>query len=214
MHHQLVVKMRRGRAKQSKSDSSVWIPMTDMLTNTLLILSLFIAVTTLARAMNPKAPSINLEDSAKYRFASGSFALTGDFRAALEKEAMPMIRRTIRCYGSDSVELVGHTDGTPAGGSSNLDMIFSGTFSSASLRQLNAGSNADLGLLRALAVKTEIQSLLGKQGQNISYRALSAGSLIGKDGTIDPALRKDDQSRRRIEIRFFRNSKMPFLPKC
>jgi hypothetical protein len=71
-----------------------------------------------------------------------------------------------------------------------------------------------LGLLRALAVKTEIQSLLGKQGQNISYRALSAGSLIGKDGTIDPALRKDDQSRRRIEIRFFRNSKMPFLPKC
>ncbi len=206
--------MRKSRSKSSKSDASVWIPMTDMLTNTLLILSLFIAISTLARAMNPKAPSINLEDSAKYRFASGSFTLTEDFRIALEKEAMPMIRRTIRCYGSDSIELVGHTDGTPAGGSSNLDSVFSRTFSSASLRQLNAGSNADLGLLRALAVKTEIQSLLGKQGENIAYRALSAGSLIGKNGTIDPAYNKDDRSRRRIEIRFFRNSKIPFLPKC
>jgi len=188
--------------------------MTDMLTNTLLILSLFIAVTTLARAMNPKAPSISLEDSAKYRFASGSFALTEEFRVALEKEAMPIIRHTIRCYGSDAIEPVGHTDGTPAGGNSNLDSVFSRSLSSASLMQLNAGSNADLGLLRALAVKTQIQMFLGEDGEKISYRALSAGSLIGKDGTIHPALNKDDRSRRRIEIRFFRNNKTPFLPKC
>ena len=214
MRRQLVIQMRRSRTYKNNSDSSVWIPMTDLLTNTLLILSLFIAVTTLARAMNPKAPSINLEDSAKYRFASGSFSLTDDFRIALEEEAMPMIRRTIRCYGSDSIELVGHTDGTPAGGVSNLDNVLSRDISSAGLKQLNAGSNADLGLLRALAVKTEIHSLLGKEGERLSYRALSAGSLIGKNGTIDPALSKDDRSRRRIEIRFFRNSKNPFLPKC
>ena len=188
--------------------------MTDMLTSTLLILSLFIAVTTLARAMNPKAPSINLEDSAKYRFASGSFSLTPDFKSALQEEAMPMIRQTIRCYGSDSIELVGHTDGTPAGGMSNLDNLLSSGISPSSLQRLSAGSNADLGLLRALAVKTEIQSLLGKEGLGISYRALSAGSLIGINGAIDPAANKNDGSRRRIEIRFFRNSKTPFLPKC
>ena len=105
--------------------------------------------------MNPKAPNINLEDSAKYRFASGSFALTEEFRIALEEEAMPMIRRTIRCYGSDSIELVGHTDGTPAGGVSNLDNVLSHGISSAGLKRLNAGSNADLGLLRALAVKAK-----------------------------------------------------------
>jgi len=206
--------MRNKRIKQSRSDSSVWIPMTDMLTSTLLILSLFIAVTTLARAMNPKAPSITLEDSAKYRFASGSFSLTADFKSALQEEAMPMIRQTIRCYGSDSIELVGHTDGTPAGGMSNLDNLLSSGISPSSLQRLSAGSNADLGLLRALAVKTEIQSLLGKEGLGISYRALSAGSLIGINGAIDPAANKNDGSRRRIEIRFFRNSKTPFLPKC
>jgi outer membrane protein OmpA-like peptidoglycan-associated protein len=206
--------MRNKRIKQSRSDSSVWIPMTDMLTSTLLILSLFIAVTTLARAMNPKAPSINLEDSAKYRFASGSFSLTADFKSALQEEAMPMIRQTIRCYGSDSIELVGHTDGTPAGGMSNLDNLLSSGISPSSLQRLSAGSNADLGLLRALAVKIEIQSLLGKEGLGISYRALSAGSLIGINGAIDPAANKNDGSRRRIEIRFFRNSKTPFLPKC
>lgn len=206
--------MRNRNDRPNRSDSSVWIPMTDMLTSTLLILSLFIAVSTLARAMNSKAPSINLEDSSKYRFTSGSFALTSDFRNALREEAIPMIRQTIRCYGSDSIELVGHTDGTPAGGMSNLDNVLSAGISPAILKRLNAGSNTDLGLLRALTVKTEIQALLGKQGQIISYRALSAGSLIGINGAIDPAANKDDRSRRRIEIRFFRNSKTPFLPKC
>lgn len=206
--------MRNRRGSANKSDSSVWIPMTDMLTNTLLILSLFIAISTLARAMNTKPPSINLKDSEQYRFTSGSFSLSADFRSALRDEAVPMIRQTIRCYGSDSIELVGHTDGTPAGGSSNLDRGLARGMSSSTLNQLNAGSNVDLGLLRALAVKNEIQSLLGKEGNGISYRALSAGNLIGLDGSINPARDKDDKSRRRIEIRFFRNSKLPFLPKC
>lgn len=188
--------------------------MTDMLTNTLLILCLFIAVTTLARAMNAKPPSINLEDSNKYRFASGSFVLTRDFRSALKDEALPQIKQTIRCYGSDSIELVGHTDGTPAGGSSNLDRLLEESTTQAGLKRLTAGSNTDLGLLRALAVKNEIETLLGKEGEGISYRALSGGSLIGKSGSIDPAINKSDKSRRRIEIRFFRNSKLPFLPKC
>lgn len=188
--------------------------MTDMLTNTLLILSLFIAVSTLARAMNPKAPSINLEDSAKFRFASGSFSLTANFKNALREEALPVIKQTIRCYGSDSIELVGHTDGIPAGGSSNLDFALAQGIGNKTLKGLNAGSNVDLGLLRALSVKNEIQALLGDEGKSIAYRALSAGSLIGTDGLINPASNKDDQVRRRIEIRFFRNSKLPFLPKC
>lgn len=207
--------MRYNRSRPNKSDTSVWIPMTDMLTNTLLILCLFIAVTTLARAMNAKPPSINLEDSNKYRFPSGSFVLTGDFRSALKDEAVPQIKRTIRCYGSDSIELVGHTDGTPAGGSSNLDRLLGErTTQQGGLKRLTAGSNTDLGLLRALAVKNEIETLLGRAGEGISYRALSGGSLIGKSGSIDPATNKSDKSRRRIEIRFFRNSKLPFLPKC
>jgi hypothetical protein len=188
--------------------------MTDMLTNTLLIFSLFIAVTTLARAMNPKAPSINLDDSSSYRFASGSFVLTETFRQALRRDAVPVIKRTLRCYGSDSIEFVGHTDGTPAGGLSNLDSIFPGGVRPSSLVRASAGSNADLGLLRALAVKHEIQSMLGDDIPGLSYRVLSGGGLIGLNGSIQPAGNADDKSRRRIEIRFFRNSKAPFLPKC
>jgi outer membrane protein OmpA-like peptidoglycan-associated protein len=188
--------------------------MTDMLTNTLLILSLFIAVTTLARAMNPKAPSINLDDSSSYRFASGSYLLTNAFRKALKTDAVPMIKKTLRCYGSDSIELVGHTDGTPAGGSSNIDSLLSRRISDGEFKKLSAGSNADLGLLRALAVKNEIKSLLGQDGVLLSYRVLSGGSLIGSNGSVEPAKNIDDKSRRRIEIRFFRNSKAPFLPKC
>lgn len=188
--------------------------MTDMLTNTLLILCLFIAVSTLARAMNPKAPSINLDDSASYRFPSGSFLLTKSFRNALKSDAVPAIKKTLRCYGSDSIELVGHTDGTPAGGTSNLDTLLPKGIQSSMLKRLNAGSNADLGLLRALAVKNEIQNLLGNEVPGLSYRVLSGGSLIGLNGSIQPATTIDEKARRRIEIRFFRNSKAPFLPKC
>lgn len=206
--------MRYHRPRRVNTDSSVWIPMTDMLTNTLLILSLFIAVSTLARAMNPKAPSINLDDSSSYRFASGSYLLTDTFRKALKTDAVPMIKKTLKCYGSDSIELVGHTDGTPAGGTSNIDGLLAKGLNGRYLKRLSAGSNADLGLLRALAVKNEIQSLLGKEGARLSYRVLSGGSLIGSNGSIDPAKNADDRSRRRIEIRFFRNSKNPFLPRC
>jgi hypothetical protein len=91
---------RKERA-QNSSDSSVWIPMTDMLTNTLIIFSLFIAVSTLTRAMNPKPPSINLNDSSNYRFSLGSFTLSSRFKKTLRREAIPMIKNTINCYGSD-----------------------------------------------------------------------------------------------------------------
>jgi outer membrane protein OmpA-like peptidoglycan-associated protein len=204
---------RKERA-QNSSDSSVWIPMTDMLTNTLIIFSLFIAVSTLTRAMNPKPPSINLNDSSNYRFSLGSFTLSSRFKKTLRREAIPMIKNTINCYGSDTIELVGHTDGTPAGGVSNLDAIMPSGADSKSFQSMRPGSNADLGLLRALAVKNEIQSQLAGSSHRIAYRALSGGSLIGLQGSISPSHNKDDKARRRIEIRFFRNSKAPFLPRC
>lgn len=206
--------MRNKRPNRETYDSSVWIPMSDMLTNTLLILCLFIAVSTLARAMNPKAPSINLDDSSSYRFASGSFILTNQFRQALRNDALPIIRKTLRCYGSDSIELVGHTDGTPAGDEGNLDQVLPNGLNKNTLGKLSAGSNVDLGLLRALAVKNELEAMLSDQNGELSYRVLSGGSLIGPNGNIQPAKNTSDVSRRRIEIRFYRNSKVPFLPRC
>jgi len=202
------------RPSSQNRDTSVWIPMTDLLTNTLLVFSLFIAVTTLVRAMNSKPPVINLGDSQNYRFSTGSYTLTEGFKQSLRKHALPLIERTVRCYGIDTIELIGHTDGTPAGGTSNLDRSLSSAKGVKSLSGYTAGSNADLGLLRALAVKNELESLLSNQQDRVSYRVLSGASLIGKNGTLSPARNANDLSRRRIEIRFFRINESPFLPKC
>ncbi|MCT0199064.1 hypothetical protein KQ313_05160 [Synechococcus sp. CS-1325] len=188
--------------------------MTDLLTNTLLVFSLFIAVTTLVRAMNSKPPVINLGDSQNYRFSTGSYTLTEGFKQSLHKYALPLIERTVRCYGIDTIELIGHTDGTPAGGSSNLDRKLSTIKEVKTLSGYAAGSNADLGLLRALAVKSELESLLSNPNNHVSYRVLSGASLIGKNGALSPARNENDLSRRRIEVRFFRMNDAPFLPKC
>ncbi len=188
--------------------------MTDLLTNTLLVFSLFIAVTTLVRAMNSKPPVINLGDSQNYRFSTGSYTLTEGFKQSLRKHALPLIERTVQCYGIDTIELIGHTDGTPAGGTSNLDRSLSSAKGVKTLIGYTAGSNADLGLLRDLSVKNELESLLSNQKDRVSYRVLSGANLIGKDGTLSPARNANDLSRRRIEIRIFRMNEAPFLPKC
>ena len=68
------------------------------------------------------------------------------------------------------------------------------------INTLNPGSNADLGLMRALAVIQEIQKT--KRLKNIKFRAYSAGQLYLFSGNLAPINRKPDETRRRIEIRF------------
>lgn len=207
--------MRRSSLRKTSGEHTTWMPMTDMLASTLMILCLFLAVSTILRAMNAKPPVIKLADTDAYRFDTGSFLLSTTFKETLRENAVPLISRTIHCYGIDTVEIIGHTDGRPGGMVGNLDYSL-GSFSSGSdIQEMVPGSNIDLGLLRAISVKAELEFSLSRRiTQDVGFRVLSAGSTIGPDGSFLPAKNRDEGSRRRIEIRFLRMSQSPFIPLC
>lgn len=207
--------MKKKKNSSSTNEHNTWMPLTDMLSSTLMITFLFIAVTTLIRAMNAKPPVINLPDTDEYRFNTGSFNINQIFSRALNEKAIPEIESTIFCYGIDTIEIVGHTDGRPNTGRGNLDQTIEAAFRNSETKKVITGSNLDLGFMRAMAVKTEIEKTLIKKGiKQVSFRILSAGSTINEAGEFMPATNTDQRSRRRIEIRFLRRSKTPFIPQC
>jgi outer membrane protein OmpA-like peptidoglycan-associated protein len=196
--------MPRSRRKSNEGDTNYWIGYTDLLSNSLLVLLLTIAVAALARANNEKPPLLRLTEKESFRFGTGSYALTPQFRAALD-DRLPWIQEQIKKYRIDSVEVIGHTDGQPSPGSSNLDLLLPKAGSSSNLSGYQSGSNTDLGLLRALAVSNYLKTKLSKSGiQDVTVRPYSAGSLIAIDGAFSPADIKDRADRRRIELRFTR----------
>ena len=75
--------MKKREHSLNRNEHSTWMPMTDMLASTLIITFLLLAVTALIRVMNAKAPIVTLEDTSAYRFETGSFVLSGDFKHAL-----------------------------------------------------------------------------------------------------------------------------------
>jgi len=189
-----------------------WLAYTDLLSSTLMIVTLALVVSALAKFVNQKPPIIRLSDEANFRFATGSYSLSPKFRDQLTNEKLPEIERTIRCYGIDTVELIGHTDFAPNSGSSNLDS-FQGDKNLILSGKALGGSNADLGLLRALSVERFLESRLRSSFPKIEYYSYSASSYV------DPALEtsasaSNPQSKRRIEIRFTRSDKTSVIPRC
>jgi len=207
--------MRKRERVSRQHEHVTWMPMTDMLASTLMITFLFIAVSTIIRAMNAKPPVITLEDTSEYRFATGSFLLTKDFKETLLIKVIPKISRTIRCYGIDTIEIIGHTDGRPGVISGNLDYTIEKAARTNNMNAVKPGSNVDLGFLRAMAVRRQIQSGIKSQFlNNVEFRILSAGSTLSPDGKFSPGKNIDEKSRRRIEIKFLRVNKSPFIPRC
>lgn len=196
--------MPRSRRTSNEADTNYWIGYTDLLSNSLLVLLLTIAIAALARANNEKPPLLRLTEKESFRFGTGSYALTPQFKAALD-DRLPWIQEQIKKYRIDSVEVIGHTDGQPSPGSSNLDLLLPKAGSSSNLSGYQSGSNTDLGLLRALAVSNYLKTKLSKSSiQDVTVRPYSAGSLIAIDGAFSPADIKDRADRRRIELRFTR----------
>jgi outer membrane protein OmpA-like peptidoglycan-associated protein len=196
--------MPRSRRRSREGDTNYWIGYTDLLSNSLLVLLLTIAVAALARANNEKPPLLRLTEKESFRFGTGSYALNPQFKAALDRR-LPWIQEQIKKYRIDSVEVIGHTDGQPSPGSSNLDLLLPKAASSSNLSGYQSGSNTDLGLLRALAVSNYLKAKLAASGiQDVTVRPYSAGSLIANDGAYAPADTKDRADRRRIELRFTR----------
>ncbi len=196
--------MARSSRRSRASDTNYWIGYTDLLSNSLLILLLTVAISALARASNEKPPLLRLTEQESFRFTTGSYALSPEFRRALDQR-VPEIRQTLSKYRIDSVEVIGHTDGQPSPGRSNLDLLMPKAGRSPALSGYLAGSNTDLGLLRALAVANYLRVRLDPDGMNgLVFRPYSAGSLIGADGRYAPADARDRADRRRIELRFTR----------
>ena len=195
----------------SSEDLNVWPVFTDLLANAFLILTTFLVIILLLPLLKGDdkikkqgpPPIITLSESDAFRFASGSAVLSPTFQSNLQKTLIPEIEKRINEYDIDIVELIGHTDGQPnSTGGGNLD--FSINRSPAS--QLRPGSNADLGLMRALAVVQYLQQVQQKEGKfpGLQFRAYSAGPLLLPNGQPAPATNTNQPERRRIEVRFTR----------
>ncbi|MTJ12543.1 flagellar motor protein [Anabaena sp. UHCC 0187] len=153
-------------------------------------------------------PIIVIKDQGDYRFASGSAEIPAKMSIYILNQIVPEIEKRTKQYGINVVEIIGHTDGQANGKViSNLDVNLENVASgNLKVGKLQAGSNADLGLMRALSVVTVLGEIQKKQGKlsGLSFRAYSAAQLILPNGQFAGIARKEDVTRRRIEIRFTR----------
>lgn len=169
--------------------------------------------------VHDKPPNIDLTDRANFKFESGSAAFTpaflDAFNASPDLERLPEI---VRDYKVNVIEVIGHTDADwnlAHGAVSNLDEHLGSALTAAPgdiapLKRIEFGSNADLGLMRAIAVRQLIRKRL--QAANLSgiqVRCYSAAQSVIPSGESQSA--KDylkpefpEADRRRIEIRFTR----------
>jgi flagellar motor protein MotB len=190
---------------------NIWSAFTDLMSNAFMILILFLLLGTLktlyTKDVKETPPIIIIEDEQSYRFDTGSAAISPTMNQYIKQQILPEVERNAQKYYINVVEIIGHTDGQPNSGYvSNLDQnIQQVANSQQSINTLKSGSNADLGLMRALAVVKVLQDLQ-KQGRlrGLKFRAYSAGQLILPNGEFAAAGNVPDISRRRIEIRFTR----------
>ncbi len=149
-------------------------------------------------------PIIVIRDSKSRRFESGSAEISGDLKGFIEEDLVKQIENFAKEYQGYVVEVIGHTDGQVNKGSiSNLDtQLEQVAKGNESVSSLAAGSNADLGLMRALAVVQRLQKNPRLQELDLKFKAYSAAQLYNPTGNYAGANRSPDQSRRRIEVRF------------
>lgn len=204
---------RRSRYTEYNEDLNVWTAFTDLMSNAFMILVLFLFLTIIISQISGKKstdtpPIIVIKDEGAYRFASGSAEISQEMLNYILKQIVPEIETRTKEYGINVVEIIGHTDGQANGQvTSNLDVnlenVVSGNIPVGNLR---AGSNADLGLMRALSVVKALRDIQTKENRlsGLSFRAYSAAQLILPNGQFAAIARQDDVTRRRIEIRFTR----------
>jgi len=175
----------------------------------------------LTKQLHDKPPNIRFsEEKQEYRFESGKSVMGPEFIRGLNENEFSRLaseiveRQEEGRVKVDTLEIIGHTDGAPVGRGGNLDQrlpeILAGTRSD--LSSLSPGSNNDLGLLRALAVRIQWELYVETHPnkdvlQKINVRCYSAGQTILPHADTKPEVaefRKSDPSARRIEMRLTR----------
>lgn len=211
----------RSRHTESYEELNIWPAFTDLLSNAFMIIVLLLSLA-LVKPLLQKAtsktetvtgvpPILVIEDEGAYRFASGSAEIPPQMAAYIKNKIVPEIERNTKAYQINVVELIGHTDGQANGSAaSNLDDYLEKVASAKEpVSNLHSGSNADLGLMRSLAVVRLLRDIQTKSGRlkGLKFRAYSAAQLILPNGEFAPVNRNPDATRRRIEIRFTRPGK-------
>ena len=152
------------------------------------------------KRLQSASPIVIDESSGNFKFKSGSAELNPQLKNHISTTITPEINKILQTREIDFIQIIGHTDGEGINNNSNLDktleIVAQGT---QPVSKLSAGSNADLGLMRALAVVQELQNT---GLQNIEFRAYSAAQLYLPSGNLASVDRQPDETRRRIEIRF------------
>ncbi|NEO33166.1 MAG: flagellar motor protein [Symploca sp. SIO3C6] len=165
-----------------------------------------------AKTKHKFPPNITIQNTGKYAFKLGQANLTPQLEQFIHDTVVPKIKERFKNYKVNIIEVIGHTDGVEFKGISNLDKRLNVVAGNENRRigSLKAGSNTDLGLMRALAIikalqKEEEMIQFFKEkglGNKPMFRAYSAAQLYNTDGTIATSSAKENPSRRRIEIRF------------
>jgi FtsZ-binding cell division protein ZapB len=178
----------------------------------------------LRRQLHDKPPNIQFSESEEgkktYRFDSGSSVMNPDFIEGLRQNEFAQLageiigREEEGRVKVDTLEIIGHTDGAPLSSDGNLDQklpdVLAGPL--AKISSLTPGSNNDLGLLRALAVREQWEQFIDSHAQvdilrKIQIRCYSAGQTILPFAKVEPGagdFRKPDARARRIEMRLTR----------
>lgn len=226
----------RFRGPKTRHDFNIWMVFTDLMSNAFILLSLFLILIIISNQSyimsltqeldilrtqyltNPpqgEPPVFIIPTTGQYKFDVGSAALPPSLADYVVQDLIPEIKRNYenQKYQIDVVEVIGHTDGQPiAGQASNLDTFLEAVLAGqAQQQQLTAGSNTDLGLMRAMSVVKAIrdQKTAHPWLGGLQFRAYSAGQMVlpqgaGLSGLDRSPSRIDEPDRRRIEIRFTR----------
>jgi outer membrane protein OmpA-like peptidoglycan-associated protein len=153
-----------------------------------------------AKKLESSSPIIIDEKSGNFKFPSGSAELTPDLQTYIQDTILSKIKEATEKGNTDFIQVIGHTDSQGISNSSNLDgKLTSAAIGNEKINALKAGSNTDLGLMRAVAV---VQFLNTKKLGKVNFRAYSAGQLYLPSGELAKIDRSADDARRRIEIRF------------
>ena len=150
-------------------------------------------------------PVVVIQDSGGFQFESGSATLPKNLKNYITMDLVDRIERISQQRNLYVVEIIGHTDGQVNFGKGNLDQQLEEVAQGKrSVETLVPGSNADLGLMRALEVVKQLQTVQEQTGrlQGVQFRPYSAAQLQLPSGQFADPNRNPDANRRRIEIRF------------
>ncbi len=165
----------------------------------------------------PQVISLDEEDE-EFRFESGQAELSNSYKQNFRESIIPKIEAEMQQAKFNVIEIIGHTDGKINGGRhgefSNLDhelLNFNpGSSEYKDIKKIKIGSNADLGLLRAISVAIFIRDEFSEIStekpiySQVEFRVYSAGPLISTKTSIirNKVENEDEPSERRIELRF------------